>query len=134
MKISLDTETMVERYYGEFSINSNSEEALANLLAIRDKINAVIEDAKAKIKQEILSSNGVKPNSYTGEYIKVELRKYGGSYAIEQPEKVDQAFLTVKETLNTKAVKEFEEETGMLPDGIEKIEREPQITLKIKEV
>ena len=136
MIITLDTDEIATLCKsGENVIMSEeAEKSLANLLAIQDQIGEFVEEVKAKIKENALAMDK-NFTGFSGDYLKIELRKFGSKYAIECPEKLDPAYVKreIKESLDTKAIAEYEKANdGELPSGIERLIRTPQIVIRKK--
>jgi len=132
--ITLDTQEIarLSKEGGKFAMNAESEVALARLLFIREKIDEFITEAKAEIEKSALDLDkdftGLK-----GDKIKVEYRAFGAEYKIaEDPNLVPREFIKSKTmySLVTSAIKEHQKNTGMLPIGVEAVERKKQISIK----
>ena len=135
MKITVDdTEITTLCKNGTTAImDEEGEKNLARLLTIQKELDDFIEKVKIQLKENALQMDA-NFTGFTGDYVKLELRKFGGKYAVETPEKLDPAFIKreVKESLDTKAIAQYLNDTGHLPDGIEMLDREPQLVIKLK--
>lgn len=134
-KIVLDSEEIVRLCHTAegFAMDASSEEALCKLLDIQDKVNELVEN----VKQNIVDIALVVDSDFTsivGDKVKLEYRAYGSEYAVSDMSLLNSSFkkTSKKEELDVKAVKEYEEFTGRLPDGVVRKERKRVLTIKRK--
>lgn len=133
MKLIIDSDEVskVCQNGSEFYLEPEAEKSLARLLDIQQQINEFVEKVKENIETNATS---IDPNftGLKGDLVKIEYHETGARYAIEQPEIVEQAFITTKTTqsLNLKAVERYELENGSLPLGVERLHRAKKLIIK----
>lgn len=131
--LTIDTEEIskLAKEGSEFTMDAEAELSLARLLHIREQIDGIIEKVKAKLEKTAteMDSNftGLK-----GDKLKIEYRAFGAEYKMPDPTIVSDEFKISKTTysIDTKRVKAYEKDAGMLPVGIERVERKKQISIK----
>lgn len=136
MKIVVDSDEIAKLCdsAGNAVMDEDGEKALATLMSIYTQIGDFINEVKTNIKKNALDIDR-NFTGYSGDYVKIELRKFGSAYAIERPEVVPPEFVKTRTvtSLDSKRIDEYVKDNGELPMGIERLEREPQIVIKIKE-
>lgn len=106
----------------------DAEQALIKFLHFCEQVDKLKEELKNKIYE---SGQTVMPNlgKIEGEEIvfRTSDRSYGAKYEFSKG-KVDEQFVELKTSVNTKKVEEYVKEHGELPSGIEERKREKQLS------
>lgn len=134
--ITLNSEEIIK--LGTSALNAihdeQAESDLAKLIEIKDSIDNFLDTVKKQILKEVMEQN---PNvtAYQGKLLKMEFRKYGSKYAIKKgldTLAVDNGFAKAKTTisLDTKAIDDYVENSGVLPEYIEEKNRPTTLTIK----
>lgn len=114
-----------------FVMDAEAETSLARLLFIRDKIDDFVGKVKEKIEQNALELDknftGIK-----GDKLKIEYRAFGAEFAMPNPSVVSDEFKISKTSysIDTTRVKAYEKTSGVLPVGIDRVERKKQVSIK----
>lgn len=131
--ITIDTEEIAKlaMHGTEVALEEEAETALARLIFLHNQLGTMIAQVKEDIAQKAVAMDS-NFSSMKGDKLKVEYRAFGAEFAMPKPLLVDKEFRTEKTTysIDTKRVKAYETDTGMLPVGIERVERKKQITIK----
>lgn len=138
MQLIIDTDKisqLVEKS-GEIMLSNEGEEYLVKLLKLQEQVEEAVKQAKKAIEDSALA---ISPNfkSITSDSVKISYRAYGARFKIDESYigEIPRHLYETKTTysVNTKEVEKYAEEHG-LPRGIVEPERQPQISIKLKEV
>ena len=118
----------------DFVFNAEADEAIYQVMRLKDGIEKTIEAMKAEIEKQGLAYNE-NFKSVKGDRVKVGYRAYGGLYTIDykEIEKVSKKFYRVDKRYypETEEIKKFVEENGALPVGVNERERAKQISISV---
>ena len=117
-----------------FVFNPDAEDSIEKLFIAKEKIERAIENISQEIKKQ---GEALNPNfgGVRGDKVQASNRFYGSEYRLDpdvEPSEIDQKYVnkSVRYTPNTSELKTL---TGDLPNGIIKIRREKQISIKLKD-
>lgn len=119
----------------DFALNPDAEPYLERL----EEYKQAIEDIEDYLKEKIFEVGfAINPNfkGVQGDKVRIMARKYGAKYkfVLNKREKLE-PFLTKKEWYNVDSdkVDQYLEEVGELPDGIYEADREPKVSISLKD-
>lgn len=106
-------------------LKRDAEEALIQLLDLKDYIDTVVEDVKLKIAEHATT---VYPDwkGVIGDKLKAIYRTYGDKYETDNPEFTKQIVST---RIDSARIDSYLEEHGELPDGVREKERIPKLVI-----
>ena len=118
-----------------FIFKPEAEEALIELLMLKELIDTTIDEVKDAIGK---AGKDINPNfkGVIGDTVRCTYRKYGGKYKYDWGKKsMLDPFLDEKTRyyVNTESVDAYVKEVGELPDGISEVDREDKLTITRKE-
>lgn len=131
LSITIREKDLIVKDGDKFLISKEGEEVLVRFYELKRKM----EEAEKKLKEMIKEKmNTEKITKVEGEKVKIVKRFFGSKYKVKEPELVKQTgFGRVKEYVipDNEAIEIYFEETGQLPEGIEKNEREEQVVISL---
>lgn len=131
LSITIREKDLIVKDGDKFLVSKEGEGALVRFYELKRKV----EEAEKKLKEMIKEKmNTEKITKVEGEKVKIIRRFFGSRYKVKEPELVKQSgFGKVKEYVipDTEAIEVYLEETGKLPEGIEKNEREEQVVISL---
>lgn len=113
--------------------NPSVEQYIINVIEMYNALGDYIDDMK-----EVIGKTGqsIHPNfkGVQGDRVRCIYRQYGAKYTYSDTDKA-KPFLEeqVKYKVDTKLVDSYLKEVGELPEGIKPTDREPQLTISIKD-
>lgn len=127
--LSLDTKKLdlIVKDGDKFLVSKEGEEALLKFLEIKRKVEEADKKLKELLKQRMDTE---KITKVEGEKVKIIKRFFGARYKVVEPELVRRTgFGKVKEYVSPdiKAIEEYFEAEGELPEGIAENERQEQV-------
>lgn len=136
MKINIDTDLQYLTNDGKhIVVRQEAEEAILKLFEAKEQIEQAISDLKSKIAQEV-EKLPVAISTIKTSKLRVYYRSYGARYTIDRaylPE-LDKNFYETKVTYSAK-IKEidaFVTENGVLPVGINEVDRPKTLSITVQ--
>lgn len=131
LSITIKEKDLIVKDGDKFLVSKEGEEALERFYELKKKVEEAEKKIKEMIKEKMTSE---KITKVEGEKVKIVKRFFGSKYKVKEPELVKQTgFGKVKEYVvpDNEAIEVYLEETGQLPEGIEKNEREEQVVISL---
>ena len=135
MKITVDLDELANltKTADGIFMDGSAEKSLVDLLALSDKLEQAVKEAKATLEAKALALD---PNfqSIRGDRIKVGYRYFGSRWSIDESNLnlLPKTFYTTKTTYSINAEEvEKQIKTGRLPVGIKENERAKTITITL---
>lgn len=131
--ITIQEKDLIVKDGDKFLISKEGEEVLVRFYELKRKVEEAEKKLKEMIKEKMISE---KITKVEGEKVKIIRRYFGSRYKVKEPELVKQmGFGKVKEYVipDNEAIEIYLKETGQLPEGIEKNERQEQVIINLIE-
>lgn len=138
MIINIDTAKVLElvKSGDKILFSADGEKVIVELNEMQAMIETALHDVKKNIQESALKLDPTF-TSIQGDRVKVSYRAYGTRYRIDQTklQEIPAEFYKSKVTYSPeiKAIEEFVDKQGGLPDGILENVREKQIQITVKE-